>query len=153
MKKQPSQPPDQTRTGRGCFRCACSPWVSSNVGQRKMKPLPLVLTTVLAACMFQSCSTSGRKAAIITLPPFEDNYRWHSYHLTKESPKSSDGIFRLVGVSSDGDIELTYLPDGTRRVVKRSASAKEAADSRMPMRVIKTDFESQSADFEWLTTN
>jgi hypothetical protein len=50
-------------------------------------------------------------------------------------------------------LNSVYVRDGTRRTVSKGAVAAEIATSNMPMRIIKADFESQSAVFEWLTTN
>lgn len=79
-------------------------------------------------------------------------YRWYSYHLTKEAPKSSDGIFELVRVSESGDAEIIYLPSGSRRILKAGDPTRQRLDSIVPVRLMKSDMGSQSADFEWWST-
>jgi len=89
----------------------------------------------------------------ITLQPFTDTFRWHRYRLTKETPTSEDGVFRLLSIAKNGDVRLRYRDSDGEILIKRSASAKEIMDSRMPMRIVSSDYESQSTVFEWLTTN
>ena len=84
---------------------------------------------------------------------FVDTYRWHPYHLTKESPDSPDGVFRLIGVSKEGDAELIYLSLGEHITLKRAIKIREVMASKMPMKITRSDSVSQSVDFEWLTTN
>ena len=127
-------------------------WLIFDVRQR-MKRQTIILFLPIVAMVVGGCATSAGKRQASTLPAFEDRYRWHAYHLTREASRSQDGIFQLVGVSREGDIELLLLSDGSRRVLKARASAREIIESRMPLRVIRSDFDSQSADFEWLTTN
>jgi len=98
------------------------------------------------------CVADRSKVAAPSLPAFEDTYRWHSYHLSRDVPESPDGAFRLVGVSKEGSAELLYFGE-TRIVVKKNPSNEEMIASRMPMRVTKFDYEKQFVDFEWLTTN
>jgi hypothetical protein len=98
------------------------------------------------------CIATSPKKAAPTLPAFQDTYRWHPYRLSREAPESADGVFRLIGVSKEGTAELLYDGD-TRVVVKRNPSAEELVASGMPMRITQVDFEKQSVEFEWLTTN
>ena len=102
------------------------------------------------ALILSGCVAVDSKAP--ALPAFQDTYRWHAYHLARDTPKSPDGIFRLLGVSTDGSAELLYLNE-TRIVVKKDPSKEELMASKMPIRVTKFDFAAQSVDFEWLTTN
>ena len=103
----------------------------------------------------RTAATAGMSVAeqVTIFPGFIDTYRWHPYHLTKESPDSPDGVFRLVGVSKDGDAELIYLSLGEHIILKRRLKIREVMASKMPMKIDKSDFVSQSVDFEWLTTN
>jgi hypothetical protein len=59
-------------------------------------------------------------------------------------------MFQLVEVTPIGDAKVIYLPEGTVKTVRVFASAREIADSRMPMRHIKSDPKAQIADFEWM---
>ena len=111
------------------------------------------MSVALGGTLLCSCTSARSKKDEIALAPFIDTYRWHPYHLTKDAPTSSDGRFRLVGVTKEGNIELIDLTLDARIVVKRSTTTDELIASRMPMRVVKFDFDAQSADFEWLTTN
>ena len=59
----------------------------------------------------------------------------------------------MVGVSKEGDAELIYLSLGEHITLKRDIENREVMASKMPMKITKSDFVSQSVDFEWLTTN
>jgi hypothetical protein len=88
----------------------------------------------------------------ITLSPFVDTFDWRRYHLTKAAPDSADGHFRLIAVSQSGEVTLRDLTSGERILLRHDQTAKEISSSKRPMRVTGFDSESQSADFEWLTT-
>ena len=115
-----------------------------------MRPL---LCAIFACCALYCGGAPEKTDEAITLQPFSDTYRWHPYHLTKEAPASEDGVFRLLGVAKNGNVKLHLIQNGRDIVIKRSASTKEILNSKMPMRVVKSDYKSQSTDFEWLTTN
>ena len=87
------------------------------------------------------------------LAPFTDTYRLHRYHLTKTAPLSDDGVFRLLSIEVNGDLRLHINPDEADVVIRRSESTKEITNTKMPLRLVTSDYETQSADFEWLTTN
>jgi hypothetical protein len=42
----------------------------------------------------------------ITLPPFTDTYYWHAFTVSKDTPVSEDGRYRLVKVRKSGEVEL-----------------------------------------------
>lgn len=88
----------------------------------------------------------------ITLSPFIDTFDWRPYHLTKATPDSADGYFRLISVSLSGDVTLRDLMSGKRILIRHDQTAKEITGSTQPMRVTSFDFGNQTADFEWLTT-
>jgi hypothetical protein len=111
------------------------------------------LTVGFIAAIVVGCASTSTKSPVVTLPPFEDTYRWHSYHLTKETPVSSDGTFRLISVAANGDVDVLRTDDGSRIMVKKAATQHERIASKMPMRVDRSDYASQSADIAWLTTN
>jgi hypothetical protein len=112
-----------------------------------------LLYTIFACCALLCGGAPEKTDETIELPPFSDTYRWHPYHLTKVAPVSEDGVFRLLSVAKNGDVRLHYIQDDVDILIKRSASPKEIMNSKMPMRVVRSDYKSQSTDFEWLTTN
>jgi hypothetical protein len=123
-----------------------------------MKLFPLlslcVLQLLIGCHSLPARQSPGPDGDQVTISPgFIDTYRWHPYHLTKASPDSPDGVFRLVGVSKEGDAELIYLSLGEHITMKRDIENREVMASKMPMKITKSDFVSQSVDFEWLTTN
>ena len=114
-----------------------------------------LLYTIFASIALIGVAVPEKANEAVTLQPepFIDNFRWHQYHLTKETPVSEDGVFRLLSIAKNGDVRLRYLDVDRVIVLKRSASTKEIMDSKMPMRIVSSDYESQSTVFEWLTTN
>jgi hypothetical protein len=113
---------------------------------------PKFLLAALTGVMLVGCAAT-RKEAQVTLPAYEDTYRWHSYRLAKAASDSPDAVFRLVSVLRNGDVELIYIPDGSHRLLRRAAWLEEGVASKMPIRIVKSDFEAQTAHIEWLTTN
>jgi len=112
------------------------------------------LTVLLAAChvpVARQSTTAGTRDSITVV--IVDTYRWHFYHLSKESPQSPDGLLSFVRVSKIGDAEVIDLQSGDHINVRSEISDKELNASRRPMKVVSFDFNSQTVDFKWLTTN
>lgn len=84
--------------------------------------------------------------------PFKDTFDWRPYRLSKAAPKSADGRFQFVAVSKSGDATLIDLSSGQRIAIKHDQTMDEIVVSKMPMRMMRFDFEAQVVEFEWLTT-
>jgi hypothetical protein len=115
-----------------------------------MKLLLLTLS-LLSVAMLCSCSSTA-KEEVVTLIPFKDSFDWRPYHVTKAAPDSSDGRFRFVAVSKEGDVTLLDLSTGQSISISHAQTMDEIVVSKMPLRITGFDFEKQTADFEWLTT-
>lgn len=122
-------------------------------GAIAIKDLRSPRTPPLPAAASKGSSNPNKQDDVVTLIPFDDTFSWHSYHLTHANPISADGRLRFVSVSKAGDVELVYVGSGERISIKHAATENEIVVSTRPMRVTGFDFATQSADFEWLTTN
>jgi len=113
--------------------------------------LTLLTVGVLSVVMLCGCASTP-KEEVVTLIPYKDTFDWRPYHLTRAAPDSADGRFRLVAVSKTGDVTLSDLTSGQSIHIKHDQTMDEIVVSKMPMRIVGFDYETQSADFEWLTT-
>ena len=115
--------------------------------------LALPLTIVACSSSKLAPAPNPRSASVIAVAPFVDTYSWHPYHLTREAKISPDDLFRFVRVTENGDAELIWQQNGEHIYLKANTSRKAAVTAKVYMRIIRSDFVSQSVEFEWLTTN
>lgn len=82
------------------------------------------------------------------LEPFAHDYYWDSFTVSKETPLSPDGRFKLKKVQRNGDVEL-YLMEGSKekkKIVVKPLPQKTKAGSPTPsLAVEQSDPKKQSA--------
>jgi hypothetical protein len=121
--------------------------------KKKMRRIVQLALLGPAVVVALGCTAIGKKEVPVTLSPFVDTYRWHSYHLSKRAPASASDVFRLISVSENGDVEIVDLKSGERVALRRGSSINEIVASKRPIRIDSSSYADQSADISWLTTN
>ncbi len=90
----------------------------------------------------------------ITLPPFTDTYYWHEFSVSKASPLSADGRYRLVEVRKTGEVELmdcAVAEVKTKTFVAKPPPKKFKKGEALPtVVVVAADHEKQFAELKEL---
>jgi hypothetical protein len=112
-----------------------------------MKPSHLAFVALVAS--FTACyAAEQKKDETIELPPYTHTAYWQDFTVSKDSPMSDDGRYRLKEVRKNGDVELLDWSDPehpTSFIVKPKPKKLKAGETVPTIVVLEADAVKQSA--------
>jgi hypothetical protein len=116
------------------------------LGKEKMKLSRIALAAIvggITAC----CAAEQKKEEVVELQPYSHTAYWQDFTITKDSPMSDDGRYRLKEVRKNGDVELLRWDDPAHPslVVKPKPKKLESAARVPTIVVLDADSTKQSA--------
>lgn len=112
---------------------------------------PAALLALAAGCAHTSPAVSPAPVPMAARPTEAPGYGWHDFELSPASPVAFNGDFRLVKVLDDGTVQLMYHNQELVAGPKDKPLTRDF--SRLPVVVVSSDPQSQTAHLQWLTTN
>jgi hypothetical protein len=97
--------------------------------------------------------SQGKKDDQVTLEPIAHKFYWESFSISKNSPVSPDGRYRLKKVAPDGSVELAFSPSPTVTkiiVVKPMPKSFEKGERPPTIVVAEANAKTQSATIKEL---
>ena len=126
-----------------------------------MKGIYLNLIFVVSMCLLVSCTSNEtqkpvKTGEVVRLPPFIDRYYWKSFNVTPDSPLSPDGRYRLIKVTENGWVELSFSPNPSESkmvIAKPMPKQFEKGEGFPLVVVLEADFKAQTAVLKMLLTD
>lgn len=115
--------------------------------------LPVLNVLTVSALSAEDVSGTKKEEEQVQLDPFTHEYYWSSFTVTKDTPVSSDGRYRLKQVARNGSVELIFSssPTESEVIVVKPALKKPGKCSRVQtIVVVESDAKAQTATIKEL---